>query len=148
MSTDEAVTKDLIETLEDGKEGFAKAADKLADSDSPEIGTLFREYSNQRATFSAELQELAKDYGDQINESGSVAATLHRGWMSLKDALSGSDPEGVLDAAESGEDHAIKEYDKALAADISAGLRTVVQRQATEVKAAHDKVRALRDAKK
>jgi uncharacterized protein (TIGR02284 family) len=148
MSTDEAVTKDLIETLEDGKEGFAKAADKLADSDSPELGTLFREYSNQRATFSAELQELAKDYGDQINESGSVAATLHRGWMSLKDALSGSDPEGVLDAAESGEDHAIKEYEKALEADISAGLRSVVQRQATEVKAAHDKVRAMRDAKK
>ncbi len=68
--------------------------------------------------------------------------------MSLKDALSGSDPEGVLDAAESGEDHAIKAYKKALDADISAGLRTVVQRQATEVKAAHDKVRAMRDAKK
>ncbi len=54
----------------------------------------------------------------------------------------------MLDAAEMGEDHAIKEYDKALDADISPGLRTVVQRQATEVKAAHDKVRALRDAKK
>lgn len=148
MSTDEAVTKDLIETLEDGKEGFAKAADKLDDSDSPELGTLFREYSDQRAGFSAELREMAKDYGDQIHESGSVAATLHRGWMTLRDALTGSDPEGVLDAAETGETHAIKEYDKALAADISAGLRTVVQRQATEVKAAHDKVRALRDAKK
>lgn len=148
MSTDEAVTKDLIETLEDGKEGFSKAADKLDGSDSPELGTLFREYSQQRATFSAELREMAKDYGDQIHESGSVAATLHRGWMTLKDAVAGSDPEGVLDAAEMGEDHAIKEYDKALGADISAGLRTVVQRQATEVKAAHDKVRALRDAKK
>ena len=148
MSTDEAVTKDLIETLEDGKEGFSKAADKLDSSDSPELGTLFREYSGQRAKFSAELREMAKDYGDQIHESGSVAATLHRGWMTLKDAVAGSDPEGVLDAAEMGEDHAIKAYDKALATDISAGLRTVVQRQATEVKAAHDKVRALRDAKK
>ena len=148
MSTDAAVTKDLIQTLEDGKEGFSKAADKLDGSDSPELGTLFREYSDQRATFSAELRELARDYGDQIHESGSVAATLHRGWMTLKDAVAGSDPEGVLDAAEMGEDHAIKEYEKALAADISAGLRTVVQRQATEVKAAHDKVRALRDAKK
>lgn len=148
MSTDEAVTKDLIETLEDGKEGFAKAADKLDGSESPELGTLFREFSDQRAAFSAELRELAKGYGDQIHESGSVAATLHRGWMSLKDALSGSDPEGVLDAAEMGEDHAIKEYEKALATDISPGLRTVVQRQATEVQTAHDKVRALRDAHK
>ena len=145
MSTDEAVAKDLIETLEDGKDGFAKGAEKLADSDDPQLASTFRQFSEQRARFAEELRRMGQEYGDQIHESGSVAATLHRGWMSLKDALAGSDPDGVLDAAEQGEDHAVKEFEKALASDISQGLRTLVERQFREVKAAHDEVKSLRD---
>jgi uncharacterized protein (TIGR02284 family) len=145
-STDEAVTKDLVETLEDGEKGFAQGAEKLEETDAPELARTFREFSGQRATFSAELRGLAADYGDKIDESGSAAAALHRGWMSLKDALTGSDPKGVLDAAEQGEDHAVKAYRKALDEDISAELRAVVERQSAEVKAAHDRVKSLRDA--
>ena len=70
---------------------------------------------------------------------------LHRGWMSIKDAVSGDDAKGVLDAAEQGEDHAKSEYADALKSDISAHLRTVVERQATQVKLVHDEVKALRD---
>ncbi len=146
MSTDAAITKDLIQTLEDGKEGFAKGADKLADSDRPELAAAFRANSEQRDRFVSELQELAKSHGDQIDDSGTVVGTLHRGWMTLKDALSGSGPDGVLDAASQGEDHAVKEYEKAIAADISPELRTVVERQLADVRAAHDQVKALRDA--
>lgn len=148
MSVDEAVTKDLLETLADGQEGFEKAAEKLADSDMPEIASTFRRFSGQRAQFATELQELARAYGDQVDSSGSVAATFHRGWMAIKDALSGSDPKGVLDAAEQGEDHAVSEYEDALAKDLSPTLRNVVERQANEVRAAHDEVRRLRDSQK
>ncbi len=145
MSTDEAVTKDLIETLEDGREGFAKGAEKLDATDSPELANTFRQLSEQRARFSGELREMAKDYGDNITESGSVVATLHRGWMSLKDALSGSDASGVLDAAKQGEAHAVKEFEKALAdANISQGLRTLVERQFGDVQSAQKQVEALR----
>ena len=147
MSTDEAVTKDLVETLEDGREGFAKGAEKLESSDNRNEAALFRRLSEQRATFSTELQALAQSYGDDVDESGSLAGKLHRGWMSLKDALAGSDPDGVLDAAEQGEDHAVSEFEKALKADISQPMRTVVERQAAEVKRAHDEVKALRDAR-
>jgi uncharacterized protein (TIGR02284 family) len=146
MSTDAAVTRDLIATIEDGKEGFAKGAEKLADSDRPELAATFRELSEQRAQFAIELQSMAQAYGDDIRESGSLAGVLHRGWMSLKDALAGTDPEGVLDVAEQGEDHAVSEYEKALAQDISGDLRTVVERQFTEVRAAHNRVRSLRSA--
>ena len=145
MSTDARVTKDLMETLEDGKEGFAKAADLLADAKRPDLVTTFRRLSDQRAQFSSELERLAAVYGDDIDESGSVAASVHRTWMSVRDTLSGSDPDGVLDVAEQGEDHAVSEYEKALAEEISSNLRTVVQRQFADVKAAHDQVRALRD---
>ena len=145
MSNDENVTKELIETLEDGREGFAQGGEKLRDSDVPQLADTFQRLSEQRAKFSSELRSMAGAYGDDIKESGTMAATLHRGWMSLKDALAGSDPKGVLDAAEQGEDHAVKEFKKALADDISPGLREVVERQFADVKAAHDEVRALRD---
>ena len=144
MSNDASVTKDLLQTLEDGRAGYEKGAEKLDSTDAPELAPTFRKYSEQRAAFTTELQSLAQQYGDQLDADGSLAGTLHRGWLSLKDALAGSKPDGVIDAAEQGEDHAVSEYEKALDADISPELRSVVQRQLTEIRAAHDDVKAMR----
>ena len=143
MSVDARVTKDLMETLQDGQDGFTKSAEKLADSDAPEVATTFRGFAEQRSRFYAELDKLAQDYGDDIDDSGSAGATIHRGWISLKDALTGSSPKSVLKAAETGEDHAVKEYEKALGEELSAGLRTVVERQSHDITAARDEVKAL-----
>ncbi len=145
MSIDRKVTKDLIETLEDGRKGFNDAADKLAETNRADLAPKFRELAEQRAGFSAELETMAAAYGDDIDEDGSVLAAVHRGWMSLKDALAGSDPDGVLDAAEQGEDHAVSEYEKALDEDISENLRQAIQRQFSAVKSAHDEVKRLRN---
>lgn len=143
MSTDEKVTKDLIQTLEDGTNGFQAAAEKLTDSDRADLAARFHAFSAERSQFADELRTIAAAYGDQINESGSVAAAAHRGWMAVKDALTGSSPSGVLDVAEQGEDHAVAEYRKALDEDISPELRTVVQRQFMSVQATHDEVKTL-----
>ena len=146
MSTDYRVTKDLIQILEDAKSGFDSAADKLAETDRADLAPKFREFANQRASFSAELEAMAASYGDDIDEDGSVAGAVHRGWMAVKDAFSGDDPDGVLNAAEQGEDYAVNEYEKALDKEISIDLRTTIQRQYTDVKSAHDTVRNLRDS--
>ena len=89
---------------------------------------------------------MAAEYGDDIEPSGSVVASIHRGWMAVKDAISGSSAEGVLDAAEQGEDHAKSSYEDALKEDVSAGLATVIRRQYEGVCAGHDEVRSLRDS--
>lgn len=112
------------------------------------MATKFREFSAQRDRFSTELRGLAENYGDEVKDSGSVSGAVHRGWMSLKDALSGSDAQGVLDAAEQGEDHAVRAYKKAMDDDLSETLRVVVARQYADVQAAHDAVKAMRDANK
>ena len=119
MSNDAKVSKNIVEVLEDGKKGFDHAADKLAESNRADLAPMFREFSEQRAGFAAELTTMAAAYGDEIDEHGSVKGTIHRGWMAVKDALSGSDPDGILDAAEQGEDHAVDSYKKALDEDIS-----------------------------
>ena len=147
MSKDAAVTRELVETLQDGQDGFTKGAEKLAKDGEAELAASFRELAAERAELAAELEAIAATYGDDVDESGTVAAKLHRGWMAVKDALAGSDPAGVLDAAEQGEDHAVAEYEKALEADISPEFKLVVQRQHKRVRAAHDRVRDLRNAR-
>src|SRR6478672_7183201 len=146
MSDDAQAAKDLVETLKDGENGFASAAEKLRDSDRPEWATTLDRLSEQRAGFRREIVALGHEYGEDVDESGSAAAALHRGWISLKDAMTGDDAGSVLGAAVSGEDHAVSEYEKALEQDLSAGFREVVSRQHATVVAARDEVKALQIA--
>ena len=146
MSDDAKVAKDLVETLKDGERGFAAAAEKLRDSDRAQWATTLDRLSEQRAGFRREIVAMGHDYGDDVDESGSAAAALHRGWISLKDALTGDDAGSVLGAAVTGEDHAVSEYDKALESDLSSGFRDVVGRQRVAVVAARDEVKALQIA--
>lgn len=146
MSNDAKVTKDVMQTLQDGKEGYAQAADNIGDAGAPEHEPTFRRYSEQRAAFYRELEQMAANYGDDVDPSGSAGATVHRAWLSLREALSGSNPSGVLNAVRQGEDHAVEEYEKAVKEDISDDLRQVLSRQAADVQAARDEVQALVDA--
>lgn len=146
MSADEKTAKDLVQTLKDGERGFTAAAEKLADGDRPEWATTLQRLADQRAGFRREIVALGHDYGDDVDESGSAAAALHRGWISLKDALTGDDAGSVLGAAVTGEDHAVSEYEKALEQDLSAGFREVVARQHASVVAARDEVKGLQVA--
>lgn len=146
MSDDNQAAKELVETLKDGERGFARAAEKVRDGDHAQWATTLQRLSEQRAAFHREIVALGHDYGEDVDESGTVAATLHRGWISLKDALTGDDPTGVLKAALTGEDHAVSEYEKALQQDLSTGFREVVSRQHAAVVAARDEVRALQQS--
>jgi uncharacterized protein (TIGR02284 family) len=142
----EATINDIIQTLEDGHKGFATAAEKAETDGRQDLALEFRQYSEQRATFSNQLRRHAADRGLDVDAGPSVAGTMHRGWMKLKDALSGADVSGVLEAAEQGEDHAVAEYVRALDDDIDGELRALLGQQFTEIQATHDRVRNLRDA--
>jgi uncharacterized protein (TIGR02284 family) len=148
MQDTKSLIKDLVETLEDGREGFRQVSEKLAGEGHADIAGRMSEFSDQRARFAAELRQFGKStLGEEIEERGSVAAALHRGWISLADAVTGDDPHAVLAAAESGEDHAVSEFDDALNDDsLSGELRDIVTRQAGEVRSAHNEVRSLRDS--
>jgi uncharacterized protein (TIGR02284 family) len=142
----EATINDIIQTLEDGHKGFASAAEKAEKDGRQDLAIEFRQYSEQRAMFSNELRTHAVERGLDVDSGPSVAGTMHRGWMSLKDALSGDDVSGVLDAAEQGEDHAVAEYERAMDEDLDGELRTLLGQQFTEIQATHNRVRKLRDA--
>lgn len=146
MSDDKNAAKNLVTTLKDGQKGYTEAAEKLTGSDRPEWAQTMTQFAQQRATFAQEIVALGHAYGDDVDESSSVAAAAHRGWLAVKDLVTGDSPSGVLDAAVSGEDHSVRAYEDALKEDLSAGFRTVVERQHAEVVAARATVKALQTA--
>lgn len=145
MSDTTSTLNDLIETLKDGQAGFRSAADEVT---SPELKSLFAEYSLQRSRFAGDLQTLALGHGDHDPaDSGSAAGAVHRGWMNLKAALTSKDDHAILAECERGEDYAVAAYKKALEEpDVSKDVVSTLQTQYAEVKAAHDRVKALRDS--
>jgi uncharacterized protein (TIGR02284 family) len=132
----------LIETLLDGKNGFANAASNVKD---PMVKSVFSEFSQQRAMLATELQEKLSELGADVKDSGSASASVHRGWMDLKSALGGGE-KSILNEAERGEDAAVKAYQDALKESLSPDLEGIIRRQYGEVKQAHDRVKALRDS--
>ncbi len=138
-----SVLNNLVETCKDGQNGFQTAADGVKNS---ELKTLFNKYSQQRAQFAAELQGEVRRLGGDPEKTGSVVATLHRGWINIKSAVTGDDESAVLAECERGEDSAVSNYQDALKANLPADVQSVVQRQFTQVKEAHDRIRSLEKA--
>lgn len=132
----------LIETCKDGENGFSTAAEGVQKSD---LKALFNNYAQQRAKFATELQSEVRRLGGDPEKTGSVAATLHRGWINIKSTVTGMDETAVLAECERGEDSAKKNYEEALRENLPAEVQTIVQRQYMSIKEAHDRIRALRD---
>lgn len=145
MTNDDVIStlNGLIETCKDGQDGFKTAAEGVERSD---LKSTFYELGQQRIKFAGELQTLVRELGGDPEDTGSISASLHRGWINIKSAVTGQDDGSVLNEAERGEDAAKKAYKDALAQNLPANVKSVVQNQATDINSAHDKVRDLRDS--
>ena len=147
MQNDNAIStlNNLIETCKDGENGFRTAADEVKN---PAIKAKFLEYSRQRGEMVRELQGAVRSLGGDPETTGSVSASLHRGWIDIKAAILGKDDHGILAEAERGEDVAKAAYENALKESLPAQTQAIVQQQAAKVRLAHDTVRDLRDREK
>lgn len=134
---------ELIETCKDGQEGFKQAAEGVERSD---LKSLFFEFSQQRAHFAGELQELVQKLGEKPETSGSTAGALHRDWINIKSAVTGKDEKAVLNECERGEDSAKNTYKDALENPLPNYIAEVVRNQYESIQMAHDRVKALRDS--
>ncbi|MCY7376376.1 MAG: PA2169 family four-helix-bundle protein [Pyrinomonadaceae bacterium] len=133
----------LVETCKDGQEGFKQAAEGI---ESSSLKSVFYEIGQQRARYAGELQALVREMGGDPETTSSTAGALHRSWINIKSLVTGKDEAGILNEVERGEDSAKKAYKDALAENLPANVKTVVQKQADEVMTAHDKIRDLRDS--
>ena len=147
MDNDDVVDclNELIETSKDGEYGFKTCAERAT---SGELKQMFSKRARSCVQAVTELQGLVAQHGGKAEDLGSMAGAMHRGWVSVRDAISGTSDQAVLDECERGEDSALGRYRKALKQDLPPAVRTVVEKQMAGVQANHDEVKRLRDGLK
>lgn len=146
MKNDKVITalNELIQTCRDGQEGFKEAANNVSNID---LKNFLENESHHRARFVSELQQQVHGLGGEPDSTGSPAGAIHRAWIEVKGTLTGKDDKAILSEVERGEDSAVKAYETELAKALPANCRPVVERQYRAIKATHDQVRQMRDAR-
>lgn len=136
------VLNDIIETLQDGVDGYRRAAQ---DTETATLKMLFQGYADQRMNFKTEVQSMVAQLGGKAENTGSTAAKLHRGWIDLKSTLMGRNDEAILEECENGDTFALKTYEQAQKDDLDlpANVRTLLQSQHAGVQEAYDRIRML-----
>ena len=143
-STVANVLNDLIETCKDGEYGFRTCAEGVKDAS---LKQVFEKRAQDCASGAAELQRLVGQYGGKAEDSGSLTGAVHRGWVKVVDALTGSSDKAILDECERGEDAALARYRAALKKDdLPADVRALITRQQEGVQRNHDQIKSLRDS--
>jgi uncharacterized protein (TIGR02284 family) len=139
----DSTLNDLIETCKDGVNGFRTAAEGVTRPDAKALFTS-RVPAIERAA--SELQAEVRRLGGEPETTGSVAATVHRGWINLKAAVTGKDEAAVITECERGEEVAVKNYEDALKSGLPAESRAIVEQQYQGAVQNLAKVRALGSA--
>ena len=90
MSTNTDISKldDLIVTTIDSVKGYTHSAEH---AEAGRHAETFRALAAERQEVVATLQAQSRSLGGTPNEFGSAAATLHRGFETLRSALGGGD---------------------------------------------------------
>lgn len=144
METNDTIStlNGLIETCRDGQNGFQEASTNVKNSG---LKSLFAEASTERAKFVGDLQQEVRGLGGDPENTGSVTGAVHRAWIDVKGTFTGQDDAAILNECERGEDSAVSTYRDALATQLPANIRTLVETQYTAVQSMHDRIRSRRD---
>lgn len=140
------VVNDLIKINNDRVAGFEKAAEDL-EGDTYGIVPIFNKLASESRQNVTELTAIAQQTGGEVAEGTSGTGDLHRAWIDLKSAFTGSDLLAILNECERGEDAAKHAYQDALDPDnaLSPELAHALQRQQQGIISGHDLIRSLRD---
>lgn len=137
------VLNGLIATTLDSMKGYRDACEDTNGAHSE----LFRSMADERSRVASDLQAHVRMHGGEPEDDSSTAGALHRGFMNLKDAVTGTDDKAVINEVERGEDHIKDKYETALKnEDLSPDCRAVVERAYQSVREGHDRVSAIKHA--
>jgi uncharacterized protein (TIGR02284 family) len=132
----------ILRACADGERGYRAAA---KDVDDAGCAQMFDHYAAERARFALELREVAHRVRP-TGSYGSVAGAAHRGWMEARAKLTHGRARPLVTECARGEEAALHAYREALRANLSPGLRELVQEQYEAIKVAHGELTAVLDA--
>lgn len=123
----------LYSILNDGKEGYRKAAQETSN---PNLKELFRQLSDSRDKLAADLKKRLAESGGTADggHSGGLLGEFHRHWMRLKTAFSANDDQVILETCRNGDLAALDAYDDTLqGAILETSLKPFLMNQRIDV---------------
>jgi uncharacterized protein (TIGR02284 family) len=124
---------ELLRVCVDGEAGYRTAAEHVQNS---ELASVFTEYANQRGHCARQLHAEIERQGGTAEDSGTLQAAIHRGWMDVKSTVTGGDPGAIIAACETGEDAAQAAFEGVVDTDISGAARSLVETQRHKIQEA------------
>jgi len=124
----------LIIIANDGKEGYAQAADIVAD---PMLKAMFSRLAAERAEFASQLRTLVVVTGIEPETGTGPLGALHRVWVDIKSSIVTNDDQSVLKECIRGDETAISAYETVLKDYLLTGEQANIVKQ---------QVRLTRDA--
>ncbi len=133
----------LIRVCKDGEAGFLVVAESVRNRG---LKALFKTFAQQRSKFADMLQAEVKKLGGTPRTDGTTIASLHRGWINIKAAMTIGQygTENVaLSESERGDSSAVRSYEKALSTSMPADVQKMVKEQHYAIKAVHTQIQQM-----
>jgi uncharacterized protein (TIGR02284 family) len=130
----------LLEICNERIQGYKKAAEKVKD---PMLNKVFYRYISQTEGFASELAKHSNEKNPS-NISTRPIGDAWRLWMDMKAAITNGGTEAMLGACETGENAAIRNYEKAMEEDLPLGVKNIVIKQLAEIKLALNEIKRLK----
>lgn len=133
---DVTVLNSLIETTIDSVDGYRHSAGEATNKQFAEI---FRQRAQEREQVVARLRERVTELGGTPEEEGGLLAKAHRQFLSLRDAVTGSDDTSVIAEVDRGESYLNGKWETALADEgLSAQTQRLIRECYQSVRSGHE----------
>ncbi len=139
---DSKLVNELISLNLDGQGGYVTAAEDLENKD---YAALLRTYAAERAKQAAELRPIVRGVGQEPAAEGSIAGSLHQGWINLKAAIGRGDA-AILAECEQADQMTLTAYQDVMGQTTNEGLLDVLRQHHFTIKTAYERVKGLRSA--
>ncbi|MAW95228.1 MULTISPECIES: PA2169 family four-helix-bundle protein [unclassified Leeuwenhoekiella] len=148
-SSHEKITKGLQRLLVknyDAEKGYITA---MQDIDHAALRGFMQRQAAKRNSFATELDHELHLINEKPESDGSLAGSLHRTWMDLRDALNLNDKSAILEECLRGEETSAKEYEQVLEEiQFPQHLRTVINNQLSKIYRTIEDLQQLEDITK
>ena len=131
----------LIETTIDSVDGYRHSA---REATNPQFAEIFRQRSEERQKVVERLRERVRALGGTPEEEGGLLAAAHRRFLSLRDAVTGSDDKSVIAEVDRGESYLNAKWEAALRDDgLSGETKSLIEELYRSVRAGHEQWEAV-----
>ncbi|WP_267403089.1 MULTISPECIES: PA2169 family four-helix-bundle protein [unclassified Chryseobacterium] len=139
-----SVLNDLLHITNDRILGFAKVEGKIWEN-YPDVKPEYAKMNSLATIMKNELINLITENGGEANDSSSVAGTLHRTWIDIKNSFTiGNTEESTLENVVFGEKAAIDAYQNSIdSGDLSEKSLPIVSEQLKNIKDSYHQFKGM-----